>query len=151
MTPDASDAVGRPARYFVTALTGLIVVFAASDVEVWPLTGWRLFSTLRDETQTEWVAEATNANGESRIVSYEELPLGFRNAAWVVDNLPDASADEREDVCQAILDAILDVEPETVDVRVARNRARLEERDGEWIKVDNLETLHTCQPTGGQA
>lgn len=144
MTVDVDDKVSRPARVFVSAIIGLIVVFAALDIELWPMTGWRLFSTIRDEAQTGWVAEATDAQGDARIVSFEELPLGYRNSAWVVAELPDASAEQRESVCQAMFDAISEVEPDTVSVRVARDRARLEEQDGEWVVIHDLETLQTC-------
>lgn len=145
MTPPADDdKVRRPVRWFVATLLGLLVLFAAIDVEMWPMTGWRLFSTIRDETQTGWVAEATDAQGNSRIVSYEELPLGYRNAAWRVADIRDASSDEREAVCNALLEAIVKVEPETTTVRLARDRAKLEKTSGEPTVTHDLETLHTC-------
>jgi hypothetical protein len=144
VTSDVDDEVRRPVRAYVGALLSLLIVFAAIDIEAWPLTGWRLFSTIRDDTQTGWVVEATDVEGDSRIVSFEELPPSYRNAAWVVAQLPNASVEKREAVCNAMLAAVVDVEPDTVSVRVARDRAQLEERDGEWAVQHDLETLHTC-------
>lgn len=146
---NVADTVSKRVRYFITVLIGLIVVFAVIDVEVWPMTGWRLFSTIRDETQTHWVIEAVDESGERRIVSFEELPLAYRNGAWIVDGLPGTSESHSEAVCQAFLDAVLDVEPTTTELNMARNHARLEERDGEWARADDLEILHTCSPSEG--
>ncbi|MGH9228173.1 MAG: hypothetical protein ACRD07_05460 [Acidimicrobiales bacterium] len=142
------DAVPRSARWLVGALFVLLLLPGVVGFDAWPLTGWRLFSLARDETQTLWVLEAVDADGSSRLVDLEELPLRYRHAAWPMADLPGASTERRQAVCEALRGAVVDVEPGTTELRIARDRARLEERGGEWTVVDDLEVVHTCD--GGQ-
>ena len=145
MKSDA-DTVPRSARWLVGALFALLLVPGLIGFDAWPLTGWRLFSLARDETQTRWVVEAVDDGGSARIVDLEELPLRYRHAEWPMSDLPGASTERRQAVCEALLGAVVDVEPTTVELRIARDRARLEERDDEWTVIDDLEVVHTCRP-----
>jgi len=138
--------VPRSARWLVGALLVLLLVPGLVGFDLWPLTGWRLFSLARDETQTLWVLEAVDGDGSSRLVDVEELPLRYRHAEWPMADLPGASTARRQAVCEALLGAVVDVEPSIAELRIARDRARLEEGDGEWAVVDDLEVIHTCRP-----
>jgi hypothetical protein len=140
------DAAPRSARRLVGALFALLLVPGLVGFDAWPLTGWRLFSLARDDTQTLWVLEAVDEDGSSRLVDVEELPLRYRHAEWPMADLPGASTERRQAVCEALLGAVVDVEPGTAKLRIARDRARLEERDGDWTVIDDLEVIHTCGP-----
>jgi hypothetical protein len=140
------DAAPRSARWLVGALFVLLLVPGLIGFDAWPLTGWRLFSLARDDTQTLWVLQAVDEDGSSRLVDVEELPLRHRHAEWPMADLPGASTERRQAVCEALLGAIVDVEPATVELRIARDEAQLQERDGEWVVMDDLEVLHTCRP-----
>jgi hypothetical protein len=140
------DAAPRSARWLVGALFVLLLVPGLIGFDAWPLTGWRLFSLARDDTQTLWVLQAVDEDGSSRLVDVEELPLRYRHAEWPMADLPGASTERRQAVCEALLGAVVDVEPATVELRIARDEAQLEERDGEWVVMDDLEVLHTCRP-----
>jgi hypothetical protein len=145
--PDVDqDAVPRSARWLVGALLVLLLVPGLVGFDAWPLTGWRLFSLARDETQTLWVLEAVDDDGSSRLVDLEELPLRYRHAEWPMADLPGASTGRRQAVCEALLGPVVEVEPGTAELRIARDRARLERRDGDWAVVDDLEVVHTCTP-----
>jgi hypothetical protein len=139
------DAVPRSARWLVGALLVLLVVPGLVGFDAWPLTGWRLFSLARDETQTLWVLEAVDGDGSSRVIDVEELPLRYRHAEWPMADLPGASTERRQAVCKALLAAVVDVEPATAELRIARDAARLEERDGEWTVIDDLAVVHACR------
>ena len=128
------------------ALFALLLVPGLVGFDAWPLTGWRLFSLARDDTQTLWVLEAVDEEGSSRLVDVEELPLRYRHAEWPMADLPGASTERRQAVCEALLGAVVDVEPGTAELRIARDRARLEEPDGDWTVIDDLEVIHTCGP-----
>jgi hypothetical protein len=141
-----TDTVPRSARWLVGALLVLLLVPGLVGFDAWPLTGWRLFSVARDETQTLWVLEAVHDDGTSRLVDVEELPLRYRHAEWPMADLPGASIERRQAVCEALLGAVVKVEPGTAQLRIARDRARLEERDGDWTVIDDLEVIHTCAP-----
>jgi hypothetical protein len=141
------DAVPRSARWLVGVLLVLLLVPGLVGFDAWPLTGWRLFSLARDESQTLWVLEAVDEAGSSRRVELEELPLRYRHAEWPMADLPGASTERRQAVCEALLGAVVELDPGTAELRIARDRARLEERGGEWTTIDDLELIHTCRPS----
>jgi hypothetical protein len=145
------DAVPKSARWLVGALLVLLLVPGLVGFDLWPLTGWRLFSLARDDTQTLWVLEAVDGDGSSRLVDVEELPLRYRHAEWPMADLPGASTARRQAVCEALLGAVVDVEPSIAELRIARDQARLEEGDGEWAVVDDLDVIHTCRPADLEA
>jgi hypothetical protein len=145
------DAVPRSARWLVGALFVLLLVPGLVGFDLWPLTGWRLFSLARDDTQTLWVLEAVDGDGSSRLVDVEELPLRYRHAEWPMADLPGTSTARRQAVCEALLGAVVDIEPATAELRIARDRARLEKGDGGWSVIDDLEVIHRCRPADLEA
>lgn len=142
--PDGGDRAPRSARVLVAVLLVLLLVPGVIGFDAWPLTGWRLFSVDRDEDQTRWVLRATDATGDTRTVSLEELPLRYRHAEWPMSQLPGASGSRRDDVCTALFEAVTDVDPDTVELTVARDRARLVERDDGWVTEHDYEAVATC-------
>lgn len=136
----------RSARWLVLAAMVLLLVPGLVGFEAWPLTAWRLFSLSRDERQTAWVLEASAVSGESRTVSLEELPLRFRHAAWPMSELPGASQQRREDVCQALLAPTLALVPDLTELRIVRDRQRLVREASGWVVSHDPETVHSCQP-----
>lgn len=142
------DEAPRSARILVAVLFVLLLVPGVIGFDLWPLTGWRLFSLSRDADQTRWVLQAVDADGERSIVSLEELPLGHRHAEWPMADLPGASDARRDAVCEALLDAVVDARPGTVELVLARDHARLVETDGEWTTEHDIEPFHSCMPAG---
>jgi hypothetical protein len=142
--PDASDRAPRSARVFVAVLFALLLVPGVVGFDAWPLTGWRLFSVSRDADQTRWVIRATDEDGETRTVSLEELPLRYRHAEWPMSELPGASVERRRAVCEALIEPVVEVEPSTVELTIARDRARLVERGGEWVTEHHYEPVASC-------
>ena len=70
----------------------------------------------------------------------------------LVSAVPGASQARRDAVCQALLDAVVDVQPSTVELVLARDHARLVEGDGGWTTEHDLEPFHTCRlPNADQA
>lgn len=146
---DEPDAAPRSARIFVTVLFVLLLVPGVIGFDAWPLTGWRLFSLSRDDDQTRWVLEAVDDQGDRRVVSYEELPLRYRHAEWPISELPGASSDRRDAVCEALLEAVVDVDPSTVELSLARDHARLVEGDDGWTTRHRIEPFHSCTTGAG--
>jgi len=138
--------VPRAARALVAALLVLLLVPGVIGFDLWPLTGWRLFSLSRDGTQNRWVVEAVDGDGEVSTVSLEELPLGYRHAEWIMADLPGASEARQVDVCEALAGAVADVRPDAVEVRLTKDGQELLERDGEWVVTHDPEVLVACDP-----
>jgi hypothetical protein len=126
----------------------LLLVPGLIGFDAWPLTAWRLFSLSRDADQTRWLLDAVDGEGSTRTVSLEELPLRYRHAEWPMAELPGASDDRRDEVCTALADAVAEVHPSTVELRIVRDRQTLVEVDGDWVIRSDPEIIHTCEPGG---
>lgn len=144
--PDAGAPVGG--RRLVAVALALLILAGGIGFEAWPLTAWRLFSLARGEQQTAWVVHATTAAGEERPVSFEELPLRYRHAAWPIAELPRAGEARRKAVCQALLEPTREVVPDLVALHLVRDRQRLVHEAGEWVVIHDPEVLHTCESCG---
>ena len=149
--PAAGDAVAEPdeaprsARVLVAILFVLLLVPGLIGFDAWPLTGWRLFSLSRGPEQTRWVIEAVDGAGSHRVVSLEELPLRYRHAEWPMSELPGASDARRDAVCEALLTPVLRLLPDTRELIIARDHARLVEGDdGHWTTTHEIEPFHSC-------
>jgi hypothetical protein len=147
----AADAAGVPdeaprsARILVAILFVLLLVPGLIGFDAWPLTGWRLFSVSRGPEQTRWVIEAVDGDGAHRVVSLEEPPLRYRHAEWPMSELPGASEERRTAVCEALLTPVRHILPETRELVIARDHARLVEGDdGHWSTVHEIEPFHSC-------
>ena len=135
-------------RAFVWVLLATLVVPGIIGFELWPASGWRLFSLSRDDTQTVWVLEA-GVEGELRRVSLEELPVAYRLADWIFAELPRASVERREEVCSALLSAVRrEVVPEAETFQIVRDRQRLERVDGGTRRHHDREVVHRCGDDG---
>lgn len=145
-TPLAEPGPSRAARRLVLGTLLMLLVPGLVGFEAWPLTAWRLFSLSRDGQQTAWVLEASSVSGESRTISLEELPLRFRHASWPMSELPGASQQRREDVCQALLGGTLLVMPDLTELRIVRDRQRLVRAPSGWVVTHAPETVHSCLP-----
>ena len=133
-------------RTFVWVLLALLCIPGIIGFEMWPASGWRLFSLSRDDTQTVWVLEATGSDGETRRVSLEDLPVAYRLADWVFAELPKSSESRREEVCSALLDAVRqEVVRGATAFQIVRDRQRLERVDGSTRRHHDREVLHRCE------
>lgn len=135
----------RLARVWVAALLTLLVVPGVIGFDLWPLTGWRLFSLSRDASQTEWALDVRDGRSATfREVDLELLPLAFRNAAWPLAELPGASTARRRAVCEALLDGVRRALPETVELALVRERRRMASADDPVITEDRA-VIHRCE------
>lgn len=146
ITEPADDLIPRSAKWLVAVLLVLLLVPGIVGFDAWPLTGWRLFSMSRDATQNQWVVQAVAPDGEVTTVSLEELPLGYRHAEWPMAELPGASEAERQGICRALAGAVVDVHPDTVEVRLAKDAKEMVEKDGEWVVEHDPEVVTSCAP-----
>ena len=141
----ADQGPPRSGRWLVGVALVLLLVPGLIGFDAWPLTAWRLFSLSRTDHQTRWVLEAENAEGSTERVSLEELPLRYRHAEWPMAELPGASDRQRAAVCQALLEAVVDVRPDTVALAIQRDRQRLVAEDGDYVVTSDPEDEVTCK------
>ena len=131
-------------RVFVGALFALMLVPGLIGFEAWPLTAWRLFSADRGATQDRWEIDAVTADGTVEPVDLDELSIAYRNAEWILAELPESSSARWDDVCVALLGGVREARPDAVGLELVRNQRHIEERDGEFVVVDDREPVHTC-------
>ena len=132
-------------RAFVWFLLALLCIPGVIGFELWPASGWRLFSLSRDASQTVWVLEADRSSGDRRRVSLEELPVAYRLADWVFAELPGSSEPRREEVCTALLHAVRrEVVSDATSFQIVRDRQRLERIGGEARRHHDRELIHRC-------
>ena len=118
---DRVERVGKGTKRFVVAFLAVFVVCGLGSVELWPLTGWRLYSALRTEERSSWQLRAVDADGDEQPIVLGDLPLGYRNTTSILDEFPSLTADERDEVCDAWA-AALDDSERVVGVHVYRVR-----------------------------
>lgn len=137
--------ISRRQRVFVWLLLAVLCIPGIVGFELWPASGWRLFSLSRDSSQTVWVLEAEISDREVRRVSLEDLPVAYRLADWVFADLPGSSAARREEVCIALLRATrAEVTSEATAFQIVRDRQRLERIDGAARRTHDREVVHRC-------
>jgi len=135
--------VGVGARAFVWTFLAVFVVCGVAGLDLWPFTGWHLFSHVRTDRITAWEITTVDTGGEERPVAFADLPAGYRTSSHVAAGLAGLTEAERGDVCRAWASA----DPErrqVVEVRVYR----IEESLGD--PADRTRELrHTCAVAGG--
>jgi hypothetical protein len=77
------------------ALTGL------AHLEVFPFSGFRLFSELRSDQRVSWQLRAVDAAGEESPIRLSDLPVGYRNSTKLLPGFADLPAGERDAICDA--------------------------------------------------
>ena len=70
----------------VFALTGL------AHLEVFPFSGFRLFSELRSDERVSWQLRAVDAAGEESPIRLSDLPVGYRNSTKLLPGFADLPA-----------------------------------------------------------
>ncbi len=81
-----------------------LLVFAITGVahlELYPFSGFRLFSELRGGDRHSWQLRAVDGDGEETAIRLSELPLAFRNTTTLLLEFRGLSQRERDEICDA--------------------------------------------------
>jgi hypothetical protein len=81
-----------------------LLVFAITGVahlELFPFSGFRLFSELRPSERQSWELRAVDDSGDELPIRLGDLPLGFRNSSILLRDFDGLTASERDDICDA--------------------------------------------------
>lgn len=99
MTPtdEVSPRVRRALHWFLLAFA----VCGVAHVELWPLTGFRLFSELRPAERQSWELVAIDPHHGEHPIVLHHLPVAYRNTAKLLLGFPHRSAASRDTVCDA--------------------------------------------------
>jgi hypothetical protein len=125
----SGELPSRRVRVFVAVFLAAFFICSVFGLELWPLTGWRLFSQLRTDHQVSWRATAVGEDGEKQIL-FGELPRAYRNFPLVMRTLSELPPAEQAAACHAWLEAARHERPGTHTVRLYRIDWYLSHRNG---------------------
>jgi hypothetical protein len=111
------------ARVVTYGVVGLLLATAATGTEAWPLTSFRLFSTVRTSTATGLELVAVRPDGTRSLVRFDAGNPVLATTADLLDDVADQEPERQRAMVRAWLDAA-HLTPDDVDVvrveRVAR-------------------------------
>jgi hypothetical protein len=133
------DRPGRGVRRFVYGFLAVFALCGLFSIELWPLTGWRLYSGVRTEERPSWRIVAVTPDGEER-VDLGALPLGWHNTDRLLNTFPDLSEGERDEICDAWAQPLRRSGVEVEEVRIEQVTTLLSDPDAE----PTAEPRYTC-------
>jgi hypothetical protein len=98
-----------------------LLVFAITGVahlELFPFSGFRLFSELRPAERVSWQLRAVDEAGDEIAIRLGDLPLGYRNSTVRLQDFAALPARERDAICRAWAQPLREGGTEVVVVRV---------------------------------
>jgi hypothetical protein len=107
------------------------VLVGLTNLDAWPLTGWRLFSSVRGPETVAVEARAVDAQGRSRVVRMGPISAGLRGFELLVKDFPALSREERDAACAAWLGAVRSSGIRAMALEVDLLRYSLLPRDGD--------------------
>lgn len=105
--PPRTDAPPHWVRPFVAVFLAAFFVCGVLGIEAWPLTGWRLFSRLREPRQTVWQVAVVDGAGRETPFPWAELPAGFHAHVHLLKSFSHLPGERRDAVCRAWAGALL--------------------------------------------
>lgn len=138
--PDATDRT--VARRVTFGAVGLLLVVALVQVELWPLTAYRLFSQTRDADRVSTRLVAELPNGSTRALVPGATNPVLRTTTHQYARLRHAGPVERAQLSHAWLAAAGAVPDDVVALRLERVRQRLDAGTLRWADL-GTETLVT--------
>jgi hypothetical protein len=122
---ESSDVGGawiRPALY---GFLGVFLACGLLSIEVWPLTGWRLYHERRGTERSSWQIVAVDLEGAEETVRLDALPLGWHNTSRLIGEFEGLNDAARDDVCDAWVEPARANGAEVMEVRIYRVRSTL--------------------------
>jgi hypothetical protein len=120
----SAEVVPRRIRSGIRVFLALFILTGLFEVQVWPLTGWKLFSHLRSVESSSLATMVVDRSGRTRPFDIGSMPA-FRNFSSIAPAFEKLSAVSEAGVCRAWLSSVQRVQPNVVGLRVLRVRQTL--------------------------
>ena len=88
------EEVSSRTRHLLHAFLLVFAITGIAHLEVYPFSGFRLFSELRSDKRVGWQLLAVDDEGNEVPIHLEDLPLGYRQSARVIPGMDARSDDE---------------------------------------------------------
>jgi hypothetical protein len=118
--PPPPGSVSPAIRWFVRIFLAAFVVCSVFGFEVFPLTGFRLFSHVRPEVQVVWEADTVEGRGVQERLWFEDLPRAYQGFPFVVRGFTRLPADRKLAMCEAWLSQARRVEHDASALHIYR-------------------------------
>jgi hypothetical protein len=115
---DDGPSVGAWTRRFVHLFLVVFAITGVAHLELFPFSGFRLFSELRPADRLSWQLRAVDAAGEETPIRLAALPIGFRNTSRRLRTFDHLSQAERDDICDAWAQPLRESGAQVARVRV---------------------------------
>ncbi|HVF12028.1 MAG TPA: hypothetical protein VNA87_02975 [Actinomycetota bacterium] len=135
---------GLKKRLFLFSFLIVFVYCGVEGKELWPMTGWRLFSHLRTDTQSSWEVDYLDAQGRSQPVPFAQMSWAYRGSPQVLKGFPGLPEKEQIGVCSAWLSAVGALDIEATQLEIYRTTWRLSERDGLRARLPDRTLAFEC-------
>jgi hypothetical protein len=96
----------------VFAVTGL------AHLELWPFTGFRLFSELRPSVRESWAVVAVDPSGDEHTILLHDLPVAYRNTSRLLQGFDHRSPASRDRVCDAWAEPLREAGRKVARIRI---------------------------------
>jgi len=93
--------VSRRTRWFVHAFLLVFAVCGLGRLEVFPFSGFRLFSAVRSVERHSWQIRAVDSEGTESAIVLHDLPVAYRNTTTLLRGFDELSSSERDPICAA--------------------------------------------------
>lgn len=115
---DEGKMVSRWTRGCVYAFLLVFAVTGFAHLELFPFSGFRLFSEVRPAERHSWQLRAVDGDGIETEIHLSKLPRGIRHTTDLLGDFDDLSAAARDEICDAWTQPLRDDGAEVSVVRV---------------------------------
>lgn len=115
-----APAVPPRTRHLVHLFLAVFVVCGIGTFELFPFSGFRLFSELRGEERLSWQLRAVEVDGDERPILLADLPLAYRKTTSLIPQWDDLPPSERDGICDAWTQPMRDDGIVVTEVRIYR-------------------------------
>lgn len=123
--PAREPDVSPRTRHLVHAFLLVFALTGVAHLELYPFSGFRLFSEVRGEVRTSWELRAVDDTGREVAIDVDRLPLGYRQAKRLIPTMSRLDEDERDALCDAWATPLRDQGIDVDRVRIYRTVASL--------------------------
>lgn len=115
---DITGEVSPRTRRLVHLFLVVLAITGFAHLELYPFTGFRLFSEVRPAERESWQLRAVTESGEELAIRTSLLPIAYRNSTRLLAEFPGLGDEERDAICDAWARPFRDDGRAIVDVRV---------------------------------
>ena len=140
-----AESVPAATRWFVRSFLAAFVVCAIFGIEqLWPLTGFRLFSRVRTESRAMWVADTVTADGREAPLWFTHLPRAYQGFGLIMGGFWRLSSRAKRATCAAWLSEARHVRPPATAIRIYRLAWRALPRHGQHPPPASRTLAYAC-------